>query len=131
MPTSAEASPLPQPLTDTYLRDALRARLAGRDAVFDFMIQFQKDARRMPIEDASVEWKAEDSPYLRVGRIRIPAQPLDAADRAARCEQIAFNPWNCLAQHRPLGSMNRARREIYTAMAAFRGGTEAVAMTRS
>lgn len=125
MPTSPNKSQMPAALTDTYLRDALESRLAGQEATFDFMIQLQKDARRMPIEDASVEWKAEDSPYLRVARIRIPPQPVLEASRVARCEQVAFNPWNCLADHRPLGSMNRARREIYTAMAAFRAGSAA------
>jgi hypothetical protein len=35
---------------------------------------------------------------------------------------VAFNPWHSLAEHRPLGGMNRARREIYAAMAEFRRG---------
>jgi hypothetical protein len=83
-------------------------------------VQFQTDARRMPIEDASVEWKERDSPYRPVARIRIPAQPIDAPEREALCERIAFNPWHCLADHRPLGDFNRARRAIYDAMAAFR-----------
>ena len=119
MPSSPSKSTLPATLTDTYLRDAMQAHLAQRDATFDFMIQVQADSRTMPIEDASVEWKREESPYVPVARIRIPRQPLKDE---TRCEQVAFNPWNCLAEHRPLGSMNRARREIYQAMAAFRAG---------
>ena len=46
---------------------------------------------------------------------------IDQADTVSRCESIAFNPWHALPAHRPLGNMNRARREIYQAMAAFRG----------
>lgn len=122
-PTSPTASPKPAALTATYLKDALRARLGAGEASFDFLIQFQTDPRRTPIEDASVEWKEQDSPYHRVAKIRIPKQQVENAERAARCEQIAFNPWHCLAEHRPLGSMNRARREIYQALAAFRGAT--------
>jgi hypothetical protein len=118
-PAAAGRSPLPRPLTDTYLLDAMRSRLDAGEAVFDFMIQFQTDARRMPIEDASVEWKRQDSPYLPVARIRIPRQAVGNPDGPA-CEQVAFNPWHCLTEHRPLGSMNRARRAIYAAMAAFR-----------
>ena len=38
----------------------------------------------------------------------------------ASCEQLSFNPWHALADHRPLGDFNRARRSIYDAMAAFR-----------
>jgi len=122
-PAGTDRSPAPQPLTDTYLTDAIRARLAASAAAFDFLIQFQTDGRRMPIEDASIEWKEEDSPYVPVARIHIPPQPADNAALAAECERMAFNPWQCLEEHRPLGNMNRARRAIYAAMAAFRAET--------
>ena len=75
------------------------------------------------IEDATVEWKEAESPYHAVARISIPRQRFDDDARMARCEQVGFNPWHCLAEHRPLGSMNRARRSIYQAMAAFRNET--------
>ena len=110
----------PRRLTDTYLRDALISHLAHSDATFDFMIQFQTDSKTMPIEDASVEWKEQDSPYIPVARIRIPQQKLDSAERETACEQVAFNPWHAIAAHRPLGNFNRARRDIYNAMAGFR-----------
>jgi hypothetical protein len=55
-----------------------------------------------------------------VARIRIPTQSIDDPGRTTQCEQTAFNPWHCLPEHRPLGSMNRARREIYRAMAQYR-----------
>lgn len=119
-PISTPRTPVPNPLTDTYLHDRLRAHLRESDANFDFLIQFQTDARRTPIEDATVEWRASESPYVRVARIVIPRQDIEAAGREAACEQIAFNPWHCLADHRPLGSLNRARREIYEAMSQFR-----------
>lgn len=107
-------------VTDTYLTDALRARLREGDACFDFMIQLQTDAHKMPIEDASVEWKEEDAPYVAVARIRIPKQEIGDAETTSACETTAFNPWFSLIEHRPLGSMNRARRDIYRAMAEFR-----------
>ena len=28
---------------------------------------------------------------------------------------MTFNPWNCLEQHRPLGSINRMRLAVYLA----------------
>lgn len=110
----------PRRLTETYLTDALRSRLGNADAMFDFSIQFQTDGRTMPIEDASVEWKEQDSPYILVARIRIPRQRLDAPERETACEQVVFNPWHSLREHRPLGNFNRARRDIYHAMASFR-----------
>ena len=119
-PASAARSPLPATLTDAYLQEAIRARLAREEAAFELMVQPQIDARRTPIEDASVEWREQDAPYVPVARIRIPVQSIDDAGRRARCEEVAFNPWHCLREHRPLGSMNRARREIYHTMAEFR-----------
>jgi hypothetical protein len=107
-------------VTDTYLRDELRHRLSTEDAAFDFFVQFQTDAQSMPIEDASVEWSERDSPYVRVAEVRIPRQAIDAPGRDQACEQVSFNPWHCLVDHRPLGSMNRARRAIYDAMKQLR-----------
>ena len=85
--------------------------------MFDFMVQFQIDARRMPIEDASVEWHEAESPYRTVAHIRIPKQEVD---RGATCERLSFNPWHARVEHTPLGNFNRARRAIYGAMADFR-----------
>jgi hypothetical protein len=118
-PTSGVATPLPSPVTRGYLSERLAAHLARGDAAFDFLVQFQTDSRKMPIEDASVEWRERDSPYRRVARIRIPAQPVPAAGDAS-CEEMSFNPWNARPEHRPLGGFNRARRDIYHAMAEFR-----------
>ena len=107
-------------LTDTYLHDELRARLSTEEASFDFFVQFQTDPRTMPIEDASVEWQERESPYVRVARLRIPRQDIDVPGRDQACEAVSFNPWHSLAEHRPLGNMNRARREIYEALSRFR-----------
>jgi hypothetical protein len=106
--------------TDSYLTDALRTHLQQREACFDFMVQLQTDPHSMPIEDATVEWKEHDSPYRAVARIRIPQQEIGDAETTSACEDSAFSPWHSLVAHRPLGSMNRARREIYRVMAQFR-----------
>lgn len=119
-PASRQMTPLPSPVTPGYLAERLAAHLSRQDAIFDFFVQFQTDSRRMPIEDASVEWRECDSPYRRVAQIRIPSQRLDDGPAAAACEEMTFNPWHALPDHRPLGGFNRARREIYRAMAEFR-----------
>lgn len=119
-PSSEYRSERPKHLTDSYLHDAMREHLTRAEASFDFMVQFQTDSSTMPIEDATVEWSERESPSIPVGRIRIPTQNIEEPGRDTACEQIAFNPWHSLAAHRPLGSLNRARRDIYAAMAHFR-----------
>ena len=119
-PALPRTTPLPDPLTDHYLRERLISHLAREEARFDFFVQFQVDPRKTPIEDASVEWREQDSPYRRVAGIRLPAQRIDDAADAPSCEGLSFNPWHARPDHRPLGDFNRARREIYMAMAAFR-----------
>jgi hypothetical protein len=114
------ATPGQPTLTDTYLHDQLRTRLATEDVAFDFCVQFQTDTRTMPIEDASVEWSERDSPYVRVAEVRIPRQSIDVPGREQACERTSFNPWSSLTAHRPLGGMNRVRRSIYEAMQHFR-----------
>lgn len=38
----------------------------------------------------------------------------------AFCQDLAFNPWRALPEHRPLGGINRVRREVYVALSAMR-----------
>ncbi len=118
-PASQRTSPMPSSLSDNYLGDALRKHLDTSDARFEFLVQFQTDPVRMPIEDATVEWKEADSPPVSVASIRIPRQQV-GAPATGRCEDVAFNPWHSLVEHRPLGSLNRARRAIYPALSEFR-----------
>ena len=125
-PATGVVTSAPPSVTDTYLTDALKKRLAQEDVVFELTVQFQTNARTMPIEDASVEWSERESPYVPLARIRIPKQAIDQGDTESRCESIAFNPWHALPAHRPLGNMNRARKEIYPALAAFRARRAAV-----
>lgn len=123
-PAPPRATPLPDPLTDSYLHERLVAHLVREEATFEFLVQFQSDSRTMPLEDASVEWRERDSPFRPVARIRIPVQQVDAPG-ALSCERMSFNPWHARAEHRPLGDFNRARRDIYRVMAAFRGAQPA------
>jgi hypothetical protein len=119
-PSSQRTSKLPDPLTDNYLHEAMKAHLQQADASFDFYIQFHVDDLQTPIEDATIEWKESVSPYVPVAGIRIPPQTIADPERVKACEEMAFNPWHALEEHRPLGSMNRARNDIYRALSDYR-----------
>jgi Catalase len=119
-PHAAETALPPRPLPDDFLKEALKRSLAGGDFFFDFMVQFQKDPVRMPIEDPGALWSEKRSPFLKVATIRIPAQEFDSAAQMAFGEDIAFTPWHSLPDHRPFGGINRARKEVYRAISEFR-----------
>jgi hypothetical protein len=102
------------------LREAMARTLRTKDVSFDFMVQFQTDPHRMPIEDASVEWPERLSPFIPVARLRLPVQEFDSAQQLAFAGNLSFNPWHSIADHRPLGNQNRARKTIYLALSKFR-----------
>jgi hypothetical protein len=111
---------LPEQLRHGYLRDAMRQQLAAGGACFDFMVQFQTDAELMPIEDATVEWDETVSPFRRVARVHIPPQEFESPEQMEFCENLAYNPWRVLPEHRPLGGLNRVRKDLYQESARFR-----------
>jgi hypothetical protein len=86
------------------------------DIVFDFEIQRQgTSATRFPIDDATVVWPEDEQPFVPIAELRIPRQRFDTKKRQTFAEAMAFSPWNCLAAHEPLGSLNVARRYAYAA----------------
>ncbi|MBD2234616.1 catalase family protein [Phormidium tenue] len=110
----------PTPTSDNFLREAMVQQLSHQDIFFDFMVQVQTDAVRMPLEDATVEWSEADSSFVKVATIRIPQQQFDTKARNEFDENLSFNPWHALPDHRPLGGVNRVRKEVYQALAATR-----------
>lgn len=120
---AAPCAPIPAVVSTDHehrLRDAMASHLEQAPACFDFLVQFQTDPETMPIEDASVEWPEEQSPFLTVARIQIPRQEFRTEAAMASCETLAFNPWNAHRAHRPLGGINRVRKMIYTNAAQLR-----------
>jgi hypothetical protein len=95
-------------------------QLAVGSAVFDFCVQFQKDPYREPIEDPGVRWNEARSPFRRVGTLTISSQSFESPERMEFGDNLSFNPWRCLAEHRPLGGISRARQQIYRALSIFR-----------
>jgi hypothetical protein len=103
------------------LRDAVVDYFSGHSGEWELRIQLCTDLEKMPIEDASVEWPQEMSPYVAVARLRVAEQPAWSEERAKRIDEgMQFNPWHALAAHRPLGSVMRVRKEVYAMSKRFR-----------
>jgi hypothetical protein len=120
VPTSKIQSSLPPKQSDHYLTENMEKHLATHEASFDFMIQFQKDPGRMPVEDAGVEWSEKESPFIKVASLRIPHQTFRTREREELAEDLSFSPAHSLIEHRPIGGINRARIEIYRYLSEFR-----------
>jgi len=104
-------------------RDAIQEALAsGRaELVWELCAQLCRDEQTMPIEDASVEWPQEQSPFIAVATLHVPPQvSWDDAESPGIEDRLAFSPWHALQAHRPLGALNRARRVVMAASRAHR-----------
>ncbi|KAG0305700.1 hypothetical protein BGZ98_003737 [Dissophora globulifera] len=118
-PVSPAHDPLPARPTPDYLHEAVKTTLSNGEVQFKFMVQ-PKVGEYMDVEDSRVEGKESESPFEEVATITIPKQDVDAAETVALGERMSFNSWHSLAEHRPLGSLNRARKVVYERISRVR-----------
>jgi len=103
------------------LREAVVDFFAHETAEWELRVQLCTDLETMPIEDASVAWPEESSPYVRVARITVtPQMAWSQARSIAVDDKMSFSPWHGIAAHRPIGSIMRVRKAAYEMSAQFR-----------
>ncbi len=122
-PKSNTKTPIPRlPLRppDDYLRKAMVAALDQGDVELDIRVQLQTDPHLMPIENNAVMWPERLSPRISVATLRIPQQKFDSPAQIAFARRLSYNPWHCIAEHRPLGNQSRARRRMYFELSKLR-----------
>lgn len=106
---------------DDAFRHAVVDHLRGHGARFELRVQLCTDADAMPIEDASVPWPEDQSPYVPVAVIAVPPQDAYSPARQTYFDEVlSFQPAHSLAAHRPLGSLMRARLQTYGALSTYR-----------
>lgn len=105
-----------------FLRNALYQQLSldRVPACFALQVQRQNPDYYMPIEDTSVEWSEKISPFETVATLRVPAQDFDTREQNLFCDNLSFNPWHALPEHRPIGGINRLRKAVYEAVSVYR-----------
>lgn len=111
---------LPLRPPDNYLRDAMVSTLERQDVEFDILLQVQTDPFRMPIENNGVFWPTRLSPRIPAAILRIPKQKFDSPEQLAFAKILSYNPWHCVAEHRPLGNQSRARLRLYSELSRLR-----------
>ncbi len=123
-PERCPAYTLPKQNRDlpNFLRSALNQQLSTDRMPACFVLQIQRqDANKyMPIEDTSIEWREQDSPFQTVARITLPPQDFDTPALNLQCDNLSFNPWFGIDAHRPIGGINRLRKAVYEAVSDYR-----------
>jgi hypothetical protein len=122
-PKTNKRTPIPRlPLRppDDYLRDAMVKSLSEGDVELDFRIQLQTHPHLMPIENNAVLWPERLSPRVSVATLRLPRQKFDSPSQMEFAKRLSYNPWHCIAEHRPLGNQSRARRRMYWELSTLR-----------
>lgn len=103
------------------LRKAANGFFQSHGGVWELRAQLCTDIETMPVEDPTVEWPQEASPFITVARITVkPQDAWSEAKSQAIDDALSFSPWHGLAAHRPLGSIMRLRKPTYQASARYR-----------
>ena len=111
VPAGANGVPTPEAKAD-WGAD-FSGRLRKHHLQWDLQLQPYVSEALTPIEDASVNWS---TPYTTVARLNLPRQDtgsVQGQELATEAEVGVFDPWQALAEHRPLGDVQRARKVVY------------------
>jgi len=125
VPVSESLQPLIGKLIETndhsVLRDLVVAFFRDRTAEYEVRAQLCTNLEQMPIEDASIQWLEDESPYLPIAKITIPMQEAYSPARRVYVDEVlSFSSWHCIPEHRPLGSIQRVRMKAYELSSLYR-----------
>jgi hypothetical protein len=110
-----------QPPDDpNYLAADLAKRLRAGEVRFKFMVQSGIDETQTPLDKATVRWDESVSVPRHIATLVLPQQDISALGQGNYGENLAYNPWHCLEENKPLGSISDARRVVYSASAQQR-----------
>lgn len=105
---------------ENLLSQNLEQKFSSGSACFEFLVQKQTERGRQPVEDPTVTWEESDAPFVKVATLTIPAQKFNSHEQMNFCENLSYNPWHAVPEHRPLGGINRVRRSVYRAISDLR-----------
>jgi hypothetical protein len=106
---------------ENALRLATREYFRTNSAELNVQVQLATDLDKTPIEDPTVAWPEDVTPYRTVARLILPVQDAWDEERVTKVNrEISFFPGHALAAHRPMGQVMRARLAVYPQVAGQR-----------
>ncbi|MGY8661721.1 catalase family protein [Bradyrhizobium sp. UFLA05-109] len=101
---------------DEIVRDSVTEFFRENFAEYELRAQLCTDLKRTPVEDSSIDWPEDVAVPQPLGKITLPLQAANTSTRRDYANDVlSFDPWRCLADHQPLGSIMRLRRDAYRA----------------
>jgi hypothetical protein len=119
--TARPCAPIPEEAASeepNYLRKRLERDLKANGACYQLQVQLRDPTKDMPLDHATTEWSETVSVPQTVATVTVPAQDILQNDQT--CENLSFTAWHALPQHRPVGSVNKARGIVYKQLADIR-----------
>ncbi len=106
---------------ENAIREEVQKEMQGFDVEWEFRVQLCRNLEKQPVENPTVLWDEAEAPFAKVGTVRVAAQDSWQAARVQQInEETRFSIWTGIAAHRPLGNVNRARKDTYNHSADFR-----------
>lgn len=106
---------------ETFLTTIVTNFFKDQTAEYELSAQLCTDLEKMPVEDGSVQWPEEISPYQPIAKLTIrPQDSFSPGRRVYGDDVLSFNPFHCLPDHRPLGNIMRVRRLAYETSSKYR-----------
>ena len=98
---------------------------------FSFMVQVLdksqlKAGGKEMIENAAIAWTEKNYPAVKFTSVKVATITIPAVDEKENldfvnaCKHLQFTPWHTLAEHKPLGGINRLRKPVYCESGEFR-----------
>jgi catalase len=106
---------------ENAIRETVQAEMQETRGVWEFQVQLCLNTDAQPIEDPTVEWKEDEAPFVTVATLTAGPQDSWSDAKVQKVdEEMRFSIWTGLADHQPLGGINRVRKETYQYSAEFR-----------
>jgi choline dehydrogenase-like flavoprotein len=92
----------------------------NRHFCLQLKVQVQNDPDKQPVENTLIAWNDRVAIWQSAATIDIYPQNFSSQAQQDFCERLTFNPWHGLQAHRPVGGINRARRDVMQALQEVR-----------
>ncbi|MGV1772345.1 catalase family protein [Agrobacterium vitis] len=103
------------------IRETVQGEMQDTHGEWEFQVQLCRDVDAQPIEDPTVEWKEDEAPFVTVAIVTSMPQDSWSDTKVQKVdEEMRFSVWTGLADHQPLGGINRVRKDTYQHSAEFR-----------